>query len=130
MRKYQGMTLIGMLLTTVTVIIAALLVIKIMPVYLEHYEVVNSMKTLNTLPSTEFSADQEANANILKGKLLRQLDVNSIESIQPEQITITPEEDNKYDVSVKYQVIKPLVGNMNLLFKFQDSTEVKVSAPE
>ena len=128
MRKYQGMTLIGMLLTMAVVIIAGIVIMRIVPVYLEHYEVVNSMEALNKLPATEFSTDPSANANILKTKLLNQLYVNSIESITPEQIIISPDGEGSFLISIKYQVIRPLVANIRLLFDFEASQKVKVSA--
>ncbi len=127
MQKQYGMTLIGMLLTMATVIIAGIVVMRVVPVYLQHYEVLSSMKALNTLKSTEFSADPASNASVLKTKLLNQLYINSIE-IAPEQIVLTPDGENKFHLSIKYQVIKPLVANISLLFKFEASQEVKVSA--
>ena len=128
MKKHQGITLVGMLLTMAAVIIAGITLMRIAPVYLEHYGVVSSLKTLNAIPETEFSTDPAANATILKNKLLSQLYVNSIESIKPEQITITPEQDGVFFVSVKYQVIRPLAANIRLLFDFDASQEVKISA--
>ncbi len=128
MHKHQGMTLIGMLLTMAVVVIAGIVVMRVVPVYLEHYEVLSSMKALNTLPSTDFSADPSLNANILRTKLLNQLYVNSIESIAPEQIKMTPDGQGNFKVSIKYQVIRPLVANVSLLFDFDASQEVKISA--
>ena len=128
MRKHQGMTLVGMLLTMAVVIILGIVVMRIVPVYLENYEVVTSMAALNSLPATEFSTEPSANASILRTKLLNQLYVNSIESITPEQIVIEPDGQGNYQISIKYQVIRPLVGNMRLLFDFNVSQKVKVSA--
>ncbi len=128
MRRQQGMTLIGMLLTMTIVIMAGIVVMRIVPVYLGHYEVVTSIKALNKLPPTEFSTDAASNANVLKTKLLNQLYVNSIESIKPEQIILTPNGENKFTLSIKYQVTRPLVANISLLFHFETSEEVKVSA--
>ena len=85
------------------------------------------MKALNTLPSTEFSTDPAVNAGILRTKLLNQLYVNSIESISAEQIKMTPDNRGNFQVSVKYQVVRPLVANISLLFDFEASQEVKIS---
>ena len=128
MHHQKGMTLIGMLLTMATVIITGIVVMRVVPVYLEYYEVTSSMKALNTLPATDFSSDPEVNANVLRTKLLNQLYVNSIESITPEQIKLTPDEQGHFNLSIKYQVIKPLVANVSLLFNFEASQEVTSSA--
>lgn len=128
MQKQKGLTLIGMLLTMSTIIIMGIVIIRVVPVYLENYEVVRSMQTLNTLPAADFSTDPEMNANILRTKLLNQLYVNSIESITPEQIKMTPDDYGNFQVAIKYQVTKPLVANVSLLFDFDLSQEVKISA--
>lgn len=128
MRKHQGLTLIGMLLTMAIVIIAGVLLMRVVPVYVHHYEVLTSLKALNSLPPTEFSVDPASNADILRTKLLNQLYVNSIESIKPEQIVIQPDGESKFRISIKYQVITPLVANIRLLFDFKANQEVKVSA--
>ncbi len=127
MRKQQGITLIGMLLTMAAVIIAGIVVMRIVPVYLENYEVNSSIKALSSLPATEFSEDSGANADVLRSKLLNQLYINSIVSIAPEQIVITPNGEKTFTISIKYEVIKPLVGNMNFLFMFNETHEVTVS---
>ncbi len=128
MRKHQGMTLIGMLLTLAVVVISGVVLMRIVPVYIEQFEVMSSMKALNSLPATEFSADPYANASVLKSRLLNQLYVNSIESITPDEIKIAPDQNGVFIVSVKYQVTRPLVANIRLLFDFEASQEVKVSA--
>ncbi len=128
MRKQQGLTLIGMLLTMAIVIITGIVIMRVVPVYKSHYEVTSSLKALNNLPANAFSTDPAANANILREKLLNQFLVNSITSISPEQIIIEPTDEGKFNISIKYQVILPLVANVRLLFDFDTSQEVKVGA--
>ena len=125
MRKHQGMTLIAMLLTMATVVIVGILVMRVVPVYIHHYEVISSLKALNKIPSSEFSADPAANAEVIRTRLIKQFDMNSIYQIKPEQIVIGPSEDGKFNVSVKYQVIVPVVANARLLFDFEANQEVK-----
>lgn len=128
MQKSQGMTLIGMLLTMAVVVISGITIMRIVPVYIENFEVTSSIRALNTLPATDFSADPAANAAILRSRLVNQFDVNSIDSILPDQINIEPVGENKFKISLKYQVIKPLIANIKLLFDFKVSEEVKISA--
>lgn len=128
MHKHQGITLIGMLLTMAIVIIAGVITMRVVPVYIQYYEVTNSMQALDKIPATEFSSDPAANGAILRTKLLNQLYVNSIESISPEQIVIEPNGENKFKLSIKYKVIRPLVANVSLLFDFNAYQEVDISA--
>jgi hypothetical protein len=128
MHKHQGITLIGMLLTMAIIIIAGVFTMRVVPVYIQYYEVTNSMQALDKIPATEFSSDPAANGAILRTKLLNQLYVNSIESISPEQIVIEPNGENKFKLSIKYKVIRPLVANVSLLFDFNAYQEVDISA--
>ena len=86
------------------------------------------MSSLNKLPATDFSTDPAANATILKSKLLKQLFINSTQSISEQQIVITPNDPGVFQLSIKYQVIKPLFYNISLLFDFNATQEVKISA--
>jgi hypothetical protein len=128
MHKHEGLTLIGMLLTMAVVIISGVVIMRIVPVYIQNYELVSSIKALKNLPATDFSDDPASNAVVLRSRLMNQLDVNRIEDITPDQIIIQPSDENTFSVSIKYKVLKPLVYNMSLLFIFNESQEVKVRA--
>ncbi|MFC3909460.1 DUF4845 domain-containing protein [Legionella dresdenensis] len=127
MRKQKGITLIGMLLTTATVIIIAIVVLRIVPVYIQNFEVKSSLKALQSLDQTNFTDDRMVNASVLKNKLENQLYVNGIE-LKPEQIRITPQDDGSYKIELNYTVIKPLVYNVSLKFDFHELQEVKVGS--
>jgi hypothetical protein len=126
MQKQKGITLVGMILTLAVVVFCGILLMRVVPVYIEQYQVINSIKSLNSLPQTEFSSDPSSDAHVLKSKLLNQLYVNSIESIRPEQIKISPQDGGKFQIFIKYKVVKPLVGNVSLLFKFKAEGKVTV----
>ena len=127
MRKYQGMTFIGMLFSMAVVVILAIIAMRVVPVYIEYYSVVESVDSLKRIPASEFSADPAANAALLKEKLVNQLYVNSI-TLPADDIKVVPTGNSSYQVSIKYQVIKPLFANASLLFNFDQSKEVTVSA--
>lgn len=122
----RGITFIGMLFTMAILILAGILVLRIVPVYIEQYEVVSSLAALKTLPNSDFSLDPAANAEMLKKRFLNQLYVNSIETIQANQITITPKGQDKLTIDLTYQVIKPLFANVQLLFNFKAHEEIPV----
>ncbi|MCX7117062.1 MAG: DUF4845 domain-containing protein [Legionellales bacterium] len=127
-KKTEGMTFIGMLLTMAIVIMAAIVVMRATPLYLQYYEIVSSIKSLNSLPATDFSQDPAANATLFKNKLINQLYVNSIDYITYDQLIIVPDGENRFKISITYQVTRPLFGNVRLLFDFSTSQEVKISA--
>ncbi|WP_298624110.1 DUF4845 domain-containing protein [uncultured Legionella sp.] len=124
MRKQQGMTLIGMLFSVVVVVFAAVVVMKIIPIYLQHYSVVQSIKGLNATPFADMTGDSYADAMTLRKSLGKRLDINGVEDLKNEQLSISPSGTNAFKVKLKYQVIRPLVYNISIMIDFDDTYEV------
>lgn len=128
MRKQYGMTLIGMLLTMVVVIMAAVIVMRVVPVIIQHYSIVASVKSLNQVPAENLTGDPAADVAVLRESLSRRLDINGLQDLKPEELVIVPDGANKYKATLKYQVIRPLVYNVSLLFQFNRTIEVVVGS--
>lgn len=128
MGKQQGMTLIGMLFTMVVVVMVGVVIMRIIPVYIQHYAIVQSIKGLSSTSMTSLTGDPLTDVTYLRNSLDKRFDINGVEQLKPEQITIVPNGANKYKVKLKYQVIKSLVYNMSLLFYFNDVIEVNVGS--
>jgi hypothetical protein len=126
MQKQQGITLIGMLMTVASVIVLAVLLMRVLPVYIQNYEVHSSIKALKELDASNFSSDPMSNVAVLKDKLMKQFNINGITDVKEEHITIIPKVPGVYTVSVKYIVVKSLVANISMLFDFNESEEVSV----
>ena len=124
MRKQKGMTFIGMLFTIVVLVMAAVVVMRVIPVYLQYYSVLKSIKGLNSIPPSSLTGDPVADVDVLKSTLDKRLDVNDVDAFKENQLTIEPIGANKFRVKLKYQVIKPLVYNISLLFDFAHTEEV------
>lgn len=124
MRRDQGMTFVGMLLTMAVVIIVAITVMRIIPVYIENYSIKKSISALERIPAADIPEDPVLATGVLHDKLVNQLYVNGIE-LPENNIKIVPNGEEKYKITVKYQVIKHLVSNMSLLFDFEETQEVK-----
>lgn len=124
MQKQNGMTLIGTLLTIVAIVMAATVIMRVVPVYLHYYSIINSIDGLNKLPVSGLTGDSMQDVEELRSSLDKYLDINGIESLTENQLTIEPVGTNKFKVRLKYQVIKPLVYNVSLLFDFNHTEEV------
>lgn len=124
MRKQQGMTLIGMLLTVVVVVMAAVVVMRLVPVYLEHYEIVQSIKSLNTVNASSLSGDPLADTIVLRSDLIKRLDINGISDLKENEVTFTPNGEHRFKVRLKYQAVRYLAYNVNLMINFDDTYEV------
>ncbi|KTD66047.1 transmembrane protein [Legionella santicrucis] len=124
MYKQQGMTFIGTLLTIVAIVIAATVIMRVVPVYLQYYSIIKSIDDLNSIPASNLTGDSMQDINELRGVLDKHLDINGITSLNENQLTIEPIGANKFMVRLKYQVIKPLIYNVSLLFDFNHTEEV------
>jgi len=128
MQKQQGMTLIGMLLTMAVVVLAAIVVMRIVPVVIQHYSIINAIKSLDQTPASSLTGDPATDVQLLQDSLSKRFDINGLEDLKPEELVITPDGANKFKIELKYQVTRPLVYNVSLLFDFNRTIEVVVGS--
>lgn len=128
MRKQQGMTLIGMLLTMAIVVMAAVVVMRIVPVMIQHYSIVSAIKSLNQTPASSLTGDPISDTGYLRSSLSKRLDINGLDELKENELVIVPDGEKKFKARLKYQVVKPLVLNVSLLFDFNDTIEVVVGS--
>lgn len=128
MKKQQGITLIGMLLTMAVVVLSAIVVLRVVPVYIQYFSIVQSIKSLNSTPMSSLSGDAESDIRLLRASLTKRLDVNGVDELKPNQLSITAEGGNTYIVKLNYQVIRPLLYNVSLYFDFQRTEKVKAGS--
>lgn len=126
MYKQKGMTVIGMMLTAAVVIMIGVVAMRVAPVYMEHYTIVHALESLNETPKEDLTDNPMANIAVLKTRFTRQLDVSSIYNFKPDVFEITSVSPGVYKAILKYQVVKPLVSNIQLLITFDDEKEVSV----
>lgn len=111
----RGLTFISFLIVAAMVGFLGMLALKIGPIYLDHYKVEASLKALKS--------DSEL-ASRSKDEILRSLekrwDIDSIESVTKENVIIT-KDYHSITIQVKYDVIKPIAGNISALVRFDDS---------
>lgn len=128
MKNQRGLTFLGMLFTIAAVVVIALFVMRITPVYIEHYAVTRALSSLQSMPNKEVTTDPAANAIAIKRTLMKQFEIDNVDFIKEDDITITPSGNDKLKVSIHYQVTRPLVANISLIFNFNDSQEVAVGS--
>lgn len=116
--RQQGITFMGFVLLMMLIGFFALLGLKLVPVYLDHYKVVSVLKSLENdkdLPSR--SRDE-----ILR-TFEKRWDIDMIDSVTKDDVTIT-KDMRRIKVQIAYDVTKPILGNVDALVHFNDSIEV------
>jgi Tfp pilus assembly protein PilE len=121
MRRYsanqKGLTFISMLVILAVIGFFALLILKITPIYLNHFKVKDAVASLNK----EGGMETYSKAKIMD-TVQKRLDINMVEHVRQEDITIlkTP---TYVSVTIDYEVIKNIFGNLDVLVYFTENYE-------
>jgi hypothetical protein len=114
----QGLTLISLIMLLVSIGSVALLVLKILPIYLDHNKVVNAMNQVEKIEGISNLSEYE-----IKNSFAKKFSVNYVYDIKPEDIRIT-RSGGYLKVSIEYEKVEPIIGNLSVLAEFSDSFEV------
>ena len=117
MRKQRGLTLTGMILTSITVILLLLLAFKIVPVYVEYYAIEKNLKTMSTDPKLRNPSRQA-----IEGAWASRAAVDDLTSMTGDQIEVT-REGNDLIFTGAYSVKVKLFKNVAACFDFTPSSK-------
>lgn len=110
--RQKGLTLIGFIIVLAMAIFVTFIAMRIMPIYMEYFSVVSAMNGV---------ASERGSANYspfdIKVKVLNRLYVSySAENVKEKHIKIT--RGNGVHLRVAYEVRKPVIGNLDVVAKF------------
>ena len=111
-RQQQGLTPIATLLILILVGFGVFLLFKMVPVYLEYFNVSSSVNSLKNVVDLGQKSKEE-----VRELLKKRLDINDVRRIKPEHIKIT-RDGMATTVAVNYEARESLVGNIDLIFVF------------
>jgi hypothetical protein len=117
-KRQQGLTFISWLVILVVLGFMVMVVLKITPVYLEHYAVKASLESLKSEPLVSRKSITE-----IRTMLTRRLSINDVHGLSKDNIVIR-RTGGVTTVTVKYEERKELVGNLSLVMTFDDSIEL------
>jgi Tfp pilus assembly major pilin PilA len=116
-KPQRGMTTISLAVLVMVIVFFATLGIKLFPVYLEHFNVVQSLKSLK----------EEERTGLAVGEIISLLDkrfqINDVTSVKRENVKVARQGD-KRSVTVAYEVRRPVIANIDLVVSFSDSIEM------
>lgn len=124
-KKQQGMTMIGVIFVLFIIGFFGLLAIRLAPVYLSHYNVVQSIDALKRVDQSATKTG-ETGAGNLKRRLINQLSINGVTSVTDKDIEIKSQKE-AYEVRVVYDVKVKMFGNIDALIHFDNSVTVEKS---
>lgn len=115
MKQQAGLSILSVVFGILITGLVVLLIFKIGPLYLEHYGVVSSLKSLEK----EVGIRQKSNTELMT-LLKKRLDINDVRRVNSKDITIK-KQARQTTVRVAYEVQVPLVSNVDLLVTFDDT---------
>ena len=117
-RKQGGLSLLGFLVVLAVVGFAAYVGMKLFPMYQEYYSVRSAMKGLANEPGV---ADMDPAK--IQDLFFRRLYINYSENVKPQNVKFERVEGG-WKMRVNYEVRRPLVGNLDVVGRFDSTQEL------
>ena len=115
-RKQKGLSLIGFLLVLALAIFATFIAMRIVPIYLEYWSVVNAMNSVRDEPGSAGKSLFDIRVKVLNNLYVSYSDNNVKENhIRVVRTTAGP------TLRIAYEVRKPLIGNLDVVASFDRS---------
>jgi hypothetical protein len=121
--QQRGLTLFSLVLALIPLVLIALLVMKILPVYYEHKRIQVILRGIDESGQTSEASDRE-----LRAAFERRADVDDIKSVSAADLVIDKEGSLKI-IHVDYEARVPLIEHVALLIDFSASSRPVGSKP-
>lgn len=118
-RHQRGMTGIAMALILVMVAFFAMVILRLFPIYMEHFSVTSHLKTL----ASDAGASKKTNSEIIS-KLTKSFSIDDVKNVTEEHIFIE-RENGVVTVAVEYEVRTPAMSNIDMVVNFVDEVELQ-----
>ena len=118
LKNQAGMTGLGWLTVIALVLFFALLIVKLVPTYIEHHSIKTVLHSLEEEPLITQNTPKQVRELITK-----RLKINSVYDMDPKSITISKSE-GVLKVAIAYEVRKPMFGNIDVVMTFSDEVEL------
>lgn len=118
-KKQGGATMIGMAFIAGALIFVAIIVMKMVPSYIEYFSV---KKVLQAMSQESLSSMSKRD---IMNSFEKRRNVAYVDVVKGDDLVIEKNEVGATVVSVQYQVIKPIIANVSVLMDFEASSDAK-----
>lgn len=116
-KNQQGMTFFGVMFVGMAVVFSAILVMKLIPPYLEFWSVQKIIGVIAKDSALPGMTPQEVRSSFDRRSV-----IDNVQVITGKDLDISKERGQTV-VSAEYSVTVPIVGNLSALIEFQASTQ-------
>ena len=117
-RHQSGASLITWLILASLVGVVGIVALKLTPVYIKMYTVQNILESV----AAESGVGKEPK-RVVWDKISKRLDINDVNDVKLENFEIKVDDRNVATFSIKYEVRKPILGNVDAVVKFDKSVK-------
>ncbi len=110
--RQRGMTLIGFLFVLAAALFVAYIAMKLVPIYLNHYSVVSSMKSLAAEPGAANMSEAR-----LRDLLSRKFSTSYVKHVTARDIEVV--RSTGVQIVAEYEVREDLIGNLDAVITFK-----------
>jgi len=118
-KKQRGATFLGMLIVGAMIVFVALIAMKMFPAYSEFFTVKKVMRAMKDEPLGEMSKKE------IMQSFDKRANVAYIESVKGSDLTVEKGTGGETVLTVEYQIVKPIIGNVSVQMDFTASSDSK-----
>jgi|GEM_PF-113839 len=115
--RQRGISFLGMLVVGALIVLVAITAIRIVPVYMEFMTVKKVLKAMKQDPLDTMTPKE------IKTAFDKRASIDYVSVVTSDDLSISRSDSGATVVSVEYQVVKPLAGNMSVLMDFAASSD-------
>lgn len=119
LKKQAGATLLGMLFVGAMLFFVAVIAMKIFPAYQEYFSVKTVIRAMNKESLNDMSKKE------IQDSFNKRADTSYVTVVHGSDLIIGKNSAGETTVSVQYQVITPLFGNISVMMDFDASPDGK-----
>lgn len=119
-KRQAGLGFLGWLIVVLVVGSAITVSLKLIPAYIDYQTMASDMEAMAEKPGMAANVDARIREN-----LKRRFSIDNIEDFDlKKNITVQRSPEHVF-VTMKYQITRPLIGNVDLLVSFNKKVELK-----
>ncbi|BBP00230.1 DUF4845 domain-containing protein [Sulfuriferula nivalis] len=115
--KQRGISLFGMFFVAMGLVFIALVVMKVIPPYIEYVSIKKVFNAMVADPQM-----QDAKPSQIRESYVRRSSIDNITSVKADDVDIS-RDNGKLTLSAKYHVEKPLFDNIGIYIDFAPTTD-------
>ncbi|MDT8406544.1 MAG: DUF4845 domain-containing protein [Methylococcales bacterium] len=116
-RQY-GLTVVSFVLLMIFIGSVALLILKILPIYLDHSKIVSAFEAVESTENLEQKTARE-----IRTMFDNHFNINYVDRIKASDIDIIKTDNQHIKIVLDYEVIEEIAGNLSVLVQFHEQIE-------